>query len=847
MMKRILSILIITVLVMAAMIVTASAAEAKTGYVYVNAKQDYAQVQDALTALNKQRKKAGLNTVKLDKELCDLAVQRAAESVVYIDDRHTRPNGSACGTISARSNKENWAMGTFITGTSVIDSVWLTSAGHKKNMLYDKAKSVGIGFITSEDFTPYCILILSSTDVKKEMTTATGTKKYYCKVAVKDEYLKKSNFSLKGYSIDGTYVEFPAFDSLHYDARRQVFVEFDPGEGKSRDSHLAQKSFIWTSSNKLIANMTSEGSVYGVTPGTCEISATMKDSPGFTITTPVTVYEKYYGYDDYDYDSDPYYPEYFEEDDDQGGYWLRAAGAGSEDQSKEVKASSAAAEAVEILWRDPASGNYVSGDEHALEITSGDTIAYRVSESEAENEELLKHITINVDLRWGFPNSYTVDTENHTVKFNQFGDYVITATGDDQVTVTGGELFVYVHNPLTSVGLELSPEGSADILSEVSIEAYPVGGKGGGDYAFTIKDSSGTVIAESTEKEWTWTPDKLGTYTILVSYTEDGKTLTSEESYQVVKIAHPQFVPAEEYTVTGGPGNVHLPPGWEFSASDRAVAMSVGETRSFTAHYTAADKDLYQNIDASVRVKCVSCEHPASEVRNAVPATCCSEGYSGETYCTSCGMVLKDCEILPIDPNNHTDVITTQRPAQIRLAGHTEHQYCTACNSVVKQGEEIPAIDSYVMNTPICAYTGEAVKVNGVFKAGNKVLVEGQDYTAEYKDNVEEGPATVTYTFQGDYTGTFDDYFAIEKGSSIIPDEPDEPDGRLVNPLTAKGKTVTVKYAKLKKKQQTIKAAKAFAVTDAKGAVTYQKTKGNAKITVGAKGKITVKKGLKKG
>ena len=82
----------------------------------------------------------------------------------------------------------------------------------------------------------------------------------------------------------------------------------------------------------------------------------------------------------------------------------------------------------------------MSGDEHALEITSGDTIAYRVSESEAENEELLKHITINVDLRWGFPNSYTVDTENHTVKFNQFGDYVITATGDDQVTVTGGEL-----------------------------------------------------------------------------------------------------------------------------------------------------------------------------------------------------------------------------------------------------------------------------------------------------------------------------------------------------------------------------------------------------------------------
>ena len=61
--------------------------------------------------------------------------------------------------------------------------------------------------------------------------------------------------------------------------------------------------------------------------------------------------------------------------------------------------------------------------------------------------------------------------------------------------------------------------------------------------------------------------------------------------------------------------------------------------------------------------------------------------------------------------------------------------------------------------------------------------------------------------------------------------------------LTVKANTVTAKA----KKKTTIKAAKAFKVSGAAGTVTYAKIKGNAKITVSAKGKVTVKKGLKKG
>ena len=73
------------------------------------------------------------------------------------------------------------------------------------------------------------------------------------------------------------------------------------------------------------------------------------------------------------------------------------------------------------------------------------------------------------------------------------------------------------------------------------------------------------------------------------------------------------------------------------------------------------------------------------------------------------------------------------------------------------------------------------------------------------------------------------------------------------NTLTAKGKTVPVKYSKLKKKAQTINRTKAIKVSKAKGTVTYTKykvikKKFAKKFVVNKKtGKITVKKGLKKG
>lgn len=71
------------------------------------------------------------------------------------------------------------------------------------------------------------------------------------------------------------------------------------------------------------------------------------------------------------------------------------------------------------------------------------------------------------------------------------------------------------------------------------------------------------------------------------------------------------------------------------------------------------------------------------------------------------------------------------------------------------------------------------------------------------------------------------------------------------NPIKAKAKTVKVKASKLRRKAQRVKTSKAFKVRKAQGAVTYKlvkrDSKAGKKIKVSKRGKVTIKKGLKRG
>ena len=68
------------------------------------------------------------------------------------------------------------------------------------------------------------------------------------------------------------------------------------------------------------------------------------------------------------------------------------------------------------------------------------------------------------------------------------------------------------------------------------------------------------------------------------------------------------------------------------------------------------------------------------------------------------------------------------------------------------------------------------------------------------------------------------------------------------NPMTVKPRTATVRYSKLKKRTQYLRRDKVLTIKKKKGRLSFEKKKGNRKITIDSStGKVKVKKGLKKG
>lgn len=293
--RRIIAVLLTMVMILSSMTVMVSAASSSTGYVYVRAVQDYEQVQQVLKALNKARKKKGLKTVKLDKSLTESAVRRAAESAIFIDSYHHRPDGRDCLTVNKKANRENFAAG-YSTGKAVV-SAWMKSSGHKANNLAKKVKSVGIAFITTGNNDTYCVLILSNSKASKVLKKSTGTKRYNIKVKAKSKYLKKSFFHIFSANIKDPYFDYYPGD--YYDdtiapgETVQMFVNYSSKYcgNPYYYTRLKPSAFTWSSSNTDIATITSSGKITGIKEGDVTIKAKMKTNPKYTIKALICIGE----------------------------------------------------------------------------------------------------------------------------------------------------------------------------------------------------------------------------------------------------------------------------------------------------------------------------------------------------------------------------------------------------------------------------------------------------------------------------------------------------------------------------------------------------------------------------
>ena len=177
------------------------------------------------------------------------------------------------------------------------------------------------------------------------------------------------------------------------------------------------------------------------------------------------------------------------------------------------------------------------------------------------------------------------------------------------------------------------------------------------------------------------------------------------------------------------------------------------------------------------------------------------------------------------------------------------------------------------LETDLFLYTGKEITPHVLVTYQDKALVLNEDYTVSYSNNIEAGTGTVTITGIGSFKGTLTKDFTITKGddakepktvyvtkeygptynygptsttiNNITKTEKKSSTAKKANPLkvTAKKKLLSAKA----KKKTILNVKKAVSISGAKGAVSFQKVSGNKKITVASNGKITVKKGLKKG
>ena len=105
-----------------------------------------AYAYQVLGLINQQRAAAGLPALQWNADAAAVAKLRAVEISQYFS--HTRPNGTDCLTamdewgVKNPWRGENIASG-MATGPDVMN-VWMSSTGHRSNILHEKFQSVGV-------------------------------------------------------------------------------------------------------------------------------------------------------------------------------------------------------------------------------------------------------------------------------------------------------------------------------------------------------------------------------------------------------------------------------------------------------------------------------------------------------------------------------------------------------------------------------------------------------------------------------------------------------------------------------------------------------------------------------
>ena len=247
---------------------------ANTIDVKVNGTMDFTKATEVLQLVNDERKANGAEPLKMDTELQEVAMTRAAELALNFD--HIRPDGTYCFTICSKLHGENIACG--MTTSSDVMNRWMNSATHKSNILDNSFKSIGIGCFKNGSVY-YWVQNFSMYDVTLE-TSKTGTQNATYNVSVINEDLKMyARKTTNSNSISFMYI---GNEGSYIFGIKNKSTDLFYSVGDVSD-------YIFSSSNSDVIKMNSDGTFNAVGKGTATITITLRADPSVNYTEDITV------------------------------------------------------------------------------------------------------------------------------------------------------------------------------------------------------------------------------------------------------------------------------------------------------------------------------------------------------------------------------------------------------------------------------------------------------------------------------------------------------------------------------------------------------------------------------
>ena len=210
---------------------------------------------------------------------------------------------------------------------------------------------------------------------------------------------------------------------------------------------------------------------------------------------------------------------------------------------------------------------------------------------------------------------------------------------------------------------------------------------------------------------------------------------------------------------------------WKWSDSDISKELPVGEEISATAVYNGADAGNYLNKSVEFKITRRKCTHEHTAGRYYSSPSCTSSGYSGDTYCTDCGVLVSsgytisayghdyDNGVITTEPTTETDGIITYTCKRCKhqdtktlgklgdgepyIEGSFQKKGWKAVNDLIKASQEKDTI-SIIMNgaetlpaSVLSGIKGKDISLNLDMENGFIWKINGTSITAETPADID--------------------------------------------------------------------------------------------------------------